>query len=145
MGRRCGEEYEQTTLKVLGRENCLFPMVLKLAQRRCLVRNAGKTAEETIPTLFRSRAHVVGSAAARTVPVSAVENKLVWLDINTRDAQALQLQLHDRAGVISPSGPPREPNYKQCTVAVELSPAPKVRVKSRCAANFSAGVSQWND
>jgi hypothetical protein len=140
-----GRDVSKPPARLSAEKTALSPTVVKPAKRRCLVVGAGKTAEEKIPTLLRSRAHVVAPAAARTVQVPAVKSKIVWLDINTRDAQALELTLHHRAGGISPSGLWREPNYKPCSVSVQFSGAPKGRGKSGGAANFSAGVSQWND
>ncbi|HZC24799.1 MAG TPA: bifunctional precorrin-2 dehydrogenase/sirohydrochlorin ferrochelatase [Candidatus Binatia bacterium] len=58
----------------------LFPIFIKLANRRCLVVGAGKTAEEKVPTLLRCGARVVVVAPAATRPIQgwAADGKIVW-------------------------------------------------------------------
>jgi precorrin-2 dehydrogenase/sirohydrochlorin ferrochelatase len=53
---------------------------VKLAQRRCLVVGAGKTAEEKIRTILRcgARVVVVAPTATRTIQTWAAEDKIVW-------------------------------------------------------------------
>lgn len=66
--------------RLSGERNPLFPMFVKLADRRCLVVGAGKTAEEKIPTLLQCGAQVVvvAPAATRTIQIWAAENRVVW-------------------------------------------------------------------
>ena len=78
----------------LSAENIpLFPMFVKLANRRCLVVGAGKTAEEKVPTLLRCGAKVlvVAPAATRTIQGWAAENKLVW--------ERRRFDVHDLDGI----------------------------------------------
>lgn len=104
------------------------------------------------------------------VPILQRMSPSAWLEMNTRDAQALRLKPHDRVDVISRRGRvrnvelrvteivapgqvfmpfhfaetnanqvtqsafdpiSREPNYKQCAVAIQLSRPPKDRGQSR--------------
>jgi len=116
------------------------------------------------------------------VPILQRMSPSAWLEMNTRDAQALRLKPHDRVDVISRRGRvrdvelrvteivapgqvfmpfhfaetnanqvtqsafdpiSREPNYKQCAVAVQLSRTPKERKKTgRKAAMSSMEVDQ---
>ena len=111
------------------------------------------------------------------VPILQRMSPSPWLEINTRDAQALRLKHHDRVDVISRRGRvrnvelrvteivapgqvfmpfhfvetnanqvtqgafdpiSREPNYKQCAVAVQLSRTPEDHGKSGRRAQKSA-------
>jgi len=111
------------------------------------------------------------------VPILQRMSPSAWLEMNTRDAQALRLKPHDRVDVISQRGRvrnvelrvteivapgqvfmpfhfaetnanqvtqsafdpiSREPNYKQCAVAVQRSRTPKGRRRSGRRAQKSA-------
>jgi assimilatory nitrate reductase catalytic subunit len=111
------------------------------------------------------------------VPILQRMSPSAWLEMNTRDAQALRLKPHDRVDVVSRRGRvrnvelrvteivapgqvfmpfhfaetnanqvtqsafdpiSREPNYKQCAVAVELSRIPRNRGHSGRRAQTSA-------
>lgn len=66
--------------RLAGEKLPLFPLFVKLTQRRCLVVGAGKTAEEKIPTLLRCGANVVvvAPAATRTIQAWAADKKIIW-------------------------------------------------------------------
>lgn len=60
----------------------LFPVFLKLNQRRCVVVGAGKTAEEKIPSLLTCGANVLVIAPSATPKIKTLarSKKLVWLE-----------------------------------------------------------------
>jgi len=136
-----------------------------------LVLNTGRTVE-----------HWHTRTKTGQVPILERMSPSAWLEMNTRDAQALRLKPHDRVDIVSRRGRvrnvelrvteivapgqvfmpfhfaesnanqvtqsafdpiSREPNYKQCAVAIELSRIPGDRGKS--ASKSSMGVNPWND
>jgi precorrin-2 dehydrogenase / sirohydrochlorin ferrochelatase len=60
----------------------LFPIFLKLDQRRCIVIGAGKTAEEKIPALLACGANLLVIAPSATSKIKnwARAKRLVWLE-----------------------------------------------------------------
>jgi precorrin-2 dehydrogenase/sirohydrochlorin ferrochelatase len=79
--------------RLAGEKIPLFPVFVKLAQRRCLVVGAGKTAEEKIHTILRcgARVVVVAPTATRAIQAWASENKIVW--------EQRRFEVHDLDGV----------------------------------------------
>ena len=67
--------------RLAAEKNGLFPVFLKLADQRCLVVGAGKTAEEKIPALLGSNASVTVVAPAATTKIQtwAREDRLCWI------------------------------------------------------------------
>jgi precorrin-2 dehydrogenase/sirohydrochlorin ferrochelatase len=75
-----GEDVNKLSSRLAGDKTPLFPIFLKLTNRRCLVVGAGKTAQEKIPTILACGAAVtvVGPVATRAIQGWAQEEKLHW-------------------------------------------------------------------
>jgi hypothetical protein len=88
-----GSHGNKVPSRLSGEKVPLFPVFVKLIERRCLVVGAGKTAEGKIPSLLRCGANVmvVAPTATRTVRGWAAEDKIIW--------EQRRFEVHDLDGI----------------------------------------------